>query len=211
MIADASSYSSDLVEDLVSSINNFRLTVLINNVGGTGGILNPAWKSLETHTRDEVDGLLNVNARFPTHLTRALLPVLARNQPALIMNIGSLSKIGIPYLSVYSGVKNYIESWSRALHIEFKGQGQDIVVLGMNVGAVQSQSFKIKSTNLFVPSSKTMAKAALNRVGCGKPVVIGYFPHALQVFFSSLLPEPLFQRVVLKASKAYENSQIKEQ
>ncbi|KAI9872691.1 MAG: hypothetical protein M1830_001300 [Pleopsidium flavum] len=207
VIADASSSSTSL-DDLVSSIQDVHLTVLVNNVGGIAGILSSSFKAFETHTREEVDGLLNVNERFATQLTRALIPILARNGPSLIMNIGSNAGMGMPYISVYSATKAYILSWSQALTAELKAEGQGITVLGIGVGSVQSAQNK-SAASLTCPTSRTMASAALNRVGCGQAIVSAYLPHALQKGFMDLLPEGVLQNILINMLKPLKDKKEK--
>lgn len=134
---------------------NVHLSVLINNVGGTSA-LSPDFKTLKDHTHDEVDALLNLNPRFATQLTRAILPLLQRNQPSLIINIGSAVSMGFPYLAVYSGATRFNMLWEKSLQIELKAEGQDISVMGVIVGNVQSAGNKSDAT-LLDPTSRVMA------------------------------------------------------
>lgn len=197
--------SSSSLQRLVAGIQDVHLSVLINNVGGTSPV-SPDFKTLKDHTHDEVDALLNLNSRFATQLTRAILPLLQRNQPGLIINIGSAVSMGFPYLTVYSGAKGFNVSWGKSLQIELKAEGQDISVMGVVVGNVQSAGNKSDAT-LFTPTSRVMAKAILDRVGCGKSMVIAYFPHALQLSPLGWLPEAVVQKVVANAIKAHPNAQ----
>ena len=57
------------------------------------------------------------------------------------------------------------------------------------------------TTGLFTPSARVMAKAALERVGCGRNVVAGYLPHAIQVSFMDLAPAVLARYIVDKEAK----------
>ncbi|KAL9112670.1 MAG: hypothetical protein Q9187_007730, partial [Circinaria calcarea] len=89
-IADAvQSKVASSIEDIVSSLRDLQLTVLINNIGGITGMAPPPFKTLAAYTAQEVDETIKVNAGFATQITRALLPVLQKNQPSLILNIGS--------------------------------------------------------------------------------------------------------------------------
>lgn len=194
---DASRASTAEIESLVASMQDLPITVLINNVGGTGGVLSSNYKDITSHTGDEVTNLVAVNALFATQLTRLLLPILTQNSPAMIMNIGSLSVMGIPYLSVYSGVKGYIRSWSHALAAEMKGEGLDVEVLCMQVGETLSGQ-NVGTPTLFCPTSRDLASAALDRVGCGKTEVVPYWPHALQIVGMERLPEYWRQKALVR-------------
>ena len=67
------------------------------------------FKTLEEHTAKEVDAVIDVNLRFTTQLTRALLPTLQRDEPSLIINIESISEGGMPWLSDYSPTKAHVQ------------------------------------------------------------------------------------------------------
>lgn len=78
-----------------------------------------------------------MNARWPTQLTKALLPLLTDNSPSLIMNVGSMAGLwGLPYLSVYCASKAFNMLFSDALKQEIAAEGKrkDIEVIGIIVG-----------------------------------------------------------------------------
>ena len=197
LIADASATSHQQIEELAASLNELHLTVLINNVGG-GVTVAP----LEDTTSDDVDAIMNLNARFPTQLTKALLPKLTRtNAPTQIMNIGSTGDFCVPYATVYGGSKGFNMTWSSSLAMELKSEGKNVEVLAISVGRVTDVSHHKKDASFFTPSARTMAKAALQRVGCGRPVVVGYVGHALQKFLVGLLPFSITSRAVTSLMK----------
>ena len=178
-------------------VGDTRLNVLINNVGGQGGLTRKTYQTLEESTGEEVDNIININARFATQLTRVLLPSLTHNTPSLIMNISSGATIGLPYLSVYGGSKGYIDTLTRALSAEMRAEGKDVEVMGIRVGSVQSQGNDVES-GFFIPTSRRMAKAALDRVGCGRMMVCAFWPHALQVRLAEMLPEGWLREIGIR-------------
>jgi 17beta-estradiol 17-dehydrogenase / very-long-chain 3-oxoacyl-CoA reductase len=195
IIADARNFTASTIDEIVASLEDIDLTVLINNVGGTGA-LDVDFKTLDNHTATEVDALISINIRFTTQLTRALLPTLKRSEPSLIMNIGSISETGTPWLSVYSSTKAFMHSFSKALSLELKAYNRKVEVLGTQAGSVQSQQNQA-DTSVLVPSSRVMARSALARVGCGRANATGYFPHELQRLFFSILPEWAADRLIV--------------
>lgn len=102
-----------------------------------------------------------INARFPMQLTRALLPKVSRpDVPTLIMNLGSLSDQGVPYVTVYGGSKAF-NMWKIAsLAIEVKIEGKDIEVLAIPVGRVTDVAHNKESSPFFTPTTRVMAKPA---------------------------------------------------
>lgn len=88
---------------IVSSLEDLNLTVLINNAGG--GPRDPTFATLDYFSEQQVTSTVCLNLFFPMQLMNWLIPLLKKNSPALIINIGSLSDIGIPYLAPYSASK----------------------------------------------------------------------------------------------------------
>jgi 17beta-estradiol 17-dehydrogenase / very-long-chain 3-oxoacyl-CoA reductase len=81
-------------------------------------------------------------------------------------------------------------------------------VIGIIVGTVITASNR-GTISLFRPGPRVMAKAALDRVGCGKAVVWGYLPHALQGAFLSLVPEGLARSVIIRTMKSLRDAELK--
>lgn len=202
LIVDAAAQSSSRqIVDFIANLADLHLTVLVNNVGGVEAVMDVAIKPLQDNSIVDADNLINLNARFPTHLTRALLSLLQKSSPALVMNIGSMSSFGVPYASIYSGSKAYNMSFSNALAAELPAEGHQIEFLGIVVGMVTDVSHRKSAVSLMTPGARTMAKAALDRVGCGKGVVIGYWGHAVQHWLMELLPRGLRTRISLAVMK----------
>jgi 17beta-estradiol 17-dehydrogenase / very-long-chain 3-oxoacyl-CoA reductase len=141
----------------------------------------------------DVDGIARL---ISSRSTSALWPQLIRHgSPSLILNIGSLAERGAPYASIYAGAKAYNMAWSRSLRMEAFREKQDVEVLGILVGEVTGVTHRKVKPNWTTPSARRMAEAALARVGCGRDVVVGYFPHALQLVLLPCVPDPIVVRV----------------
>ncbi|KAL8722471.1 MAG: hypothetical protein Q9225_001035 [Loekoesia sp. 1 TL-2023] len=212
-VADASSPdSSTEIRNILTVIQDLHLTVLVNNVGGSGPILQPAIKTFEDHTSDEISKLINLNLVFPTQLTHSLLPVFAKIAgPKLILNIGSLAASGAPYAAVYGGCKAFNHAWSKGLQAEAQAAGQGIEVLGIVVGSVTETAHVKTASSLATPNAKTMARAALQKVGCGRAEVVGYWSHAVQYYLLGWVPDEvqslmkvgIMERVKLEEEKSH--------
>ena len=197
VVLNASTATYQQIDDLVASLGHLNLTVLVNNVGG-----NVKVQPLEDNTAEEIDSSINVNARFPTQLTRALLPKLARpDGPTLIMNIGSLADSGVPYATVYGGSKAFNMAMSSSLAVEGKVEGKGIEVLAIPVGRVTDVGHNKESSSFFTPTARTMARACVDRVGCGRQVVVGYVGHAIQKLLIDMLPQIVFEKLVVPTMK----------
>ena len=77
-----------------------RLDILVNNAGATWGA------PLETFDEAAWDRVLNINLKGVFHLTKYLLPLLQAagtpEEPARVINIGSIDGIHVPTLETYS-------------------------------------------------------------------------------------------------------------
>lgn len=170
--------------------NGGSLTVLVNNVGGE----TKPYTTLDDLSVSDVDATLAKNAIFMTQITRLLMPLLVEGRCGLVLNVSSISSYGFPYLSVYSGTKGYVDSFTRALEAECAAEKPGVKVMGLRVGQVKTAGFAIEES-LFVPSARRMAKAGLDRVGCGKTIVWGYFWHWVQGLSFSVLPRWVLMRI----------------
>lgn len=196
--ADAASFDSSDIDRIMKVVSDIPVTILINNVGGAGP-MKAQFETFAKHTTTEITSLISLNITFTTLLTHAVLPVLSQHQPALIMNIGSAAMRGTPFLPVYSATKGYVATFTTSLGIETKYSGLDIEVLGILVASTQSQQNQSDKPTFFVPAAREMARASLERVGCGERVVFGYWPHALQYFGLDLLPTGVLEWALVKA------------
>ncbi|KAH7397934.1 hypothetical protein BKA64DRAFT_673152 [Cadophora sp. MPI-SDFR-AT-0126] len=219
LVLDASKDGADAnreIRDAVDSLRDLHVTVLISNVGGGEKCDGPFMEPYVLYTPRDIDRLLNVNARFPAQITRAVLPLLQKHGgPALIMTMGSMSDFGMPYMSVYSAAKAFDLRFSTALKRELNAECEavtardgrqstnrnQIEVLGIMTGGVTEVAWDKTKGNLFRPGAETLARAALERVGCGRDVVAAYLPHALIWPLPDLLPKWLFEWVLVRTSQ----------
>jgi len=200
---DAGAASAALDFDaLVAPLDELNLTVVVNNAGGNSA--DPVYDVLQNYPRRTVLEMVGLNALFPTLLLHALLPQLGRDSPALVIGVGSLSDNGLPLLSFYGAAKRFLVGLSEALGREAfvgGGGGTGVEVLAVRVGAVTGVSGRDVTPSFFEPDAAFMARAILDRVGCGRPVVVPYWAHALQQAVVSLMPswvmEVIFREVMV--------------
>lgn len=208
-IADAAASTetrSAAIQNLVGSIKDLNLTVLVNNVGGAGNLA-AAFTTFTDHTTKEIDDLISINMLFTIHLTQALLPLLTRQKSALIINTGSTGQIGMPYLSVYSPTKAYLSAWGNALSIEMQAEGLEVEVLTVLSSNTQTGQ-DTRAATLSRPTSRTFAKAALAKVGCGSAVVVGYFWHGVETTLVDSLPEWAQRIALIMVLKPYKGKNL---
>ncbi|WP_431976212.1 RhlG family 3-oxoacyl-ACP reductase [Micromonospora haikouensis] len=99
-----------------------RLDVLVNNAGATWGA------PLEEYPESAFDKLWAVNVKAVFRLTTALLPELraaaSADDPARVINIGSIDGIRVPWLEVYaySATKAAVHMLTRSLAHQLAGE-----------------------------------------------------------------------------------------
>ena len=206
-IADASDSisSAEAFETLLVILDDPEITlkVLVNNVGGPGAAPHAAYSKALERLPDAPMVINNINTTFPAAITHALLPVLGKTQPSLILNMGSGAALfPPPYLCLYAASKAYNSVFSRSLSVEMETEGLDVEVLHVMVGRVLNQSSGDTKAGLFVPTSREFAKAALAKVGCGRRDVTAWWPHELQIAVTGMLPEWMVEKLILRVTRA---------
>ncbi|TDZ36135.1 Very-long-chain 3-oxooacyl-coA reductase [Colletotrichum spinosum] len=199
MVGDAADLGSGSQpwDVMLATVENLNLRVLVNNVGGCPP--HPMMRRLDESTAEEIAANVHMNALFPSILSAIMIPrFVSSAEPALIINVGSISDGGWPLLSFYSGSKSYVNAVSNAMAMEMSMEGYDIEVMGVQIGAVATKT-EVLTPRLFWPSVGTIANAILDRVGCGRSVLIPYWPHLVQMLVVDLVPltvkNPLYEKV----------------
>ena len=82
------------------SARESKLHILVNNAGATWGV------PLEQHDDSSWDRVIDLNVKGVFHLTKFLLPLLQAtgtpDDPARVINVGSIDGIHVPILETYS-------------------------------------------------------------------------------------------------------------
>jgi len=133
IVVDANNTTHQTFTDVQQECQDLDLGILINNVG----LNTPYPASLCDTSVELVDNMIEVNARFPTHLTRALIPVLKKRKNSAIVNVSSMSCV-LPgaLLAVYAATKSYNNIFSKSMSAELEPFG--IEVLAVTPGYVLS-------------------------------------------------------------------------
>ena len=178
---------------------NCNLTVLVNNIGGNPDTAR-SFTPLAEYTANELTALIDMNATFPAQVTRALLPILQRNEPSLILNMASATgteTVALPFLVGYSGAKALNRQFSKSLRMEMVAIGHgDVEVISVIAAKVQSGGMKT-STSWDVPSSRAFARSVLQKVGSGRAEITGWWSHSTQLWGMGILPDWVREKLLV--------------
>lgn len=193
------------IEEVLDLVQDINLTVLVNNAGGA---TQPSYATLDVYDSGRILDVVNLNAVFPTLLTSILIPVLLRNKPGLIINIGSLSDNGLPLLSFYAASKTFGSALSLSVAREMQLENREVEVimhrLGIVVGAGDNKHVE---PYFWGPTADVMAKAILACTGCGRKSVVPYWTHGLQQLAMERLPDWLADKITIFFMSGYRDEE----
>jgi NAD(P)-dependent dehydrogenase (short-subunit alcohol dehydrogenase family) len=104
---------SDAIELIY--LKHKRLDILVNNAGY--GLVS----TVEDVSEEEMFSQFNINVFGVLRVSKAVIPVMRKNQNGIIINISSfLGKIGLPLLSLYNSSKYAVEGITDSLRYELR-------------------------------------------------------------------------------------------
>ena len=201
--AMAKEWTDDYDSTVLAAVKGLNLTMLINNVGGMGG-LEPPFDPVSKRPAWQINSMVMLNATFMTQITRVLTPILTRDksQRTIIVNVSSAAElISSPYLVVYSATKAYVSRWSASLESELRTEGHKIDVHSLIVGAVATDN-AASVPNLFNPAVPTFVRAVVKKFGASDVVITPYWPHGVQVWvMTNLMPNLMVEKFIVNMGK----------
>lgn len=91
-------------------------------------------------TREEVNGMIDVNLGSTVHVTYAVLPYMQKGGRVILLGSASAFQ-PLPYFNMYASTKAFVVHFSRALNVELKSRG--ISVTAVCPGFVRTEFFSV--------------------------------------------------------------------
>jgi len=170
--------------EITNELNTLRanVNVLINCAGSN------QFSSISDISEQDVVQQVNTNLVAPILLIKALLPMLAKQDKAKVINIGSsFDSIGFPGFSVYSATKFGLRGFSESLRRELSDTNIEVSLVSPRATKTEMNTSTIKKMNkelkVKMDDVEHVAKIILSGIhGTGAETYIGW-------------PEKLFARI----------------
>ncbi len=110
-----------------------QINVLVNNAGNAHGVA-----PLQDGNEDDWDAMIDINVKGLLYVTKAILPLMQKQQQGHIVNIGSIAgKEVYPNGNVYCASKHAVDAINQGLRIDLNGTS--IRVSAINPGLVETE------------------------------------------------------------------------
>lgn len=123
LVLDARTATPEEMQSAVDSISHLQVSILVNNVSGNP-VRDPNFLDIKDLTCDDIDAVINQNARFMSRLTALMLPLLMKKtspgDKSLIINMSSAGMVGLPWMVMYGATKAFNWSFTAGLGREMK-------------------------------------------------------------------------------------------
>lgn len=210
---------STTVTDAIDSIikQEGRLDVLINNAGM--GIAGDIEHTSISKAKEQVE----TNFFGPLRLIKHILPIMHKQNSGMIINISSIGGlIGLPYQNIYSAAKFAIEGMSEALYKELRTSKIRVVLVepgdfktaftarrDIDKTSAKSEDFNrvidvIEHDENNGQDPILIAKLLEKIINKSNPklrYVVGAFDQKLAAFLKRILPNRLFDWIIMKHYK----------
>ena len=162
--------------------------------------------------RGDMEAVINTNLLAPMLLTQKLLPLLRRQDEALVLNVGSIvGSIGMPGQVAYCSSKFGLHGFSEALRRELRGSSVRVVYVAPRATDTDMNDPLMREVNeqtgVRTDDSAVVARCILNAMtGTKRERFIGW-PERLFVKINGLLPG-LVDRSLQKQARLLDRSTI---
>jgi len=121
---DFSTQDDEKYNQLFQQFSNLKVTILINNVGGSGMPYDTKLLSFADYGVEDVWRSAVINVKPTVYLTKAFLPIMRNAGHGAIINVSSIAGARcFPLGPCYGGAKAFIDNFTLSVAREFKDYG----------------------------------------------------------------------------------------
>lgn len=177
---------------------NEPIEVLVNNAGfGVHGLVT------ETDLEKDLD-LIDLNITAVHMLTKLFLKDMKKRNLGYILNVSSIAGfLAGPLMAEYYASKNFVLSYTKAIHEELKKEGSEVHISCLcpgptktNFNKVAKVEFKTKSYN-----AEYVAEYGINKMFEEKLVIVPGFRMKFVHLASKLLPSSITSKIAYEIQK----------
>jgi uncharacterized protein len=185
----------------IVTAKNIKIQLLLNNAGSG------YWGEFDTQPLGEVQNTLTLNNMAMVSLCHLFMEDLGSHEKSYVINVSSVASLQpIPYTAVYAASKSFVQSFSQALHFEWKERG--IYVQTLSPGAMET-GFNAKigfdtrrMKNIFDPEE--VVSLSLKALEKGDVTATAARSVYQQKFFANFFPPAVVLKTVGKMFKPTE-------
>jgi len=186
--------------------NNFRVNILINNVGiGKGG-------TFGSMKLKDIQHMMMLNNKVMVEMTYHFLPELERHKQAFILSLSSLeARLPLPYKAIYTGTKNFVYAFSLAIAQELKFSNIKVSVLCpgpvlTNPEGLSRIKAHGKRSRLLMMYPDEVARIAVRAMLKGKQVIVPGVLNAIFFKLGSILPVGMKMNILERLFRVYKTT-----
>ncbi|CAG0880508.1 unnamed protein product [Darwinula stevensoni] len=152
----------DIYDGIKEKVAGLDIGVLVNNVG----MANDLDRFLDLPDGEKTfQDMLLVNNMSMVRMTKMILPRMVEKGKGVVINVSSIAGIfPLPFFTVYSATKAFVDSFSRSLAYEYKDKGIHVHLVGPGAVYTKMAEQFLDRPGLTAPTPDTFARSDLRSI-----------------------------------------------
>ncbi|KAK7590614.1 hypothetical protein V9T40_002227 [Parthenolecanium corni] len=146
---------------------------------------------------EEVNAILNANIKSLTMITYVVMNGMLQRNRGLILNLSAFSGLyPVPFISVYSASKAYLEFFSRSLSMECKNT--NIMIQSVTPGLIKADENPNDNALTYVlPNMNNFVRNTVDSLGMSSRITGSWF-FSMELWLLKRVPEFIMQLIVFE-------------